>query len=104
MKTQSLPFLVLVCLFLSGCSGFLPSTSFRGRVVTPSYLAQFRGGGSLSTLWYLGSDKKYHYFAHYVKVSTSYRVRREELRIPDEFRYKSKESVYVGNTTILDHL
>ncbi len=54
----------------------------------------------MSTLWYLGSDKKYHYFAHYVKVSTRYRVRREELHFPNEFPYKSQKSVFVGTSPV----
>jgi hypothetical protein len=51
----------------------------------------------MSTLWYRGSDKKYHYFAHYVKVSTLYKVRREELHVPDEFPYRSRDPVFVGD-------
>ena len=51
----------------------------------------------MSTLWYRGSDQTYHYFAHYVKVSTFYRIRRQELHIPDEFPYKSKDPVFVGD-------
>jgi hypothetical protein len=86
----------IAVLFISGCSGFMPSVS-KGRVVSPHYLAQFRGGGSISTLWYRGSDREYHYFAHYVKVSTLYRVHRSELHIPDEFPYKSKDPVFVGD-------
>jgi hypothetical protein len=96
MKSFALLLLVHAALLFSGCSGFVPSIS-KGRIVSPHYLAQYRGAGSLSTLWYRGSDENYHYFAHYVKVSTLYRVRRQALRVPDEFPYKSRESVFVGN-------
>lgn len=91
--------LILIGLLIAGCSGLLPSPTPAGRVVSPTYLAQFRGGGSLSTLWYRGSDQKYHYFAHYAKVSTFYRIRRQDLHIPDEFLFKSKNSVFVGNAS-----
>ena len=95
MNRVALPALVSL-LLVSGCSGFLPNLG-SGPVVPPSTVAQFHGDGSLSTLWYLGSDRKYHYFAHYVKTSTRYRVRRDELRIPDEFPHKSKDAVFIGN-------
>ena len=88
--------LSLMAYLVSGCSGFVSGPSSRGRIVSPQYLDQFRHGGSLSTLWYKGSDEKYHYFAHYVKVSTYYRVRREDLQVTDEFPYNSKKSVFVG--------
>jgi hypothetical protein len=89
----------VTALLLCGCSGFTPSIT-NGRVVSPSYLAQYCGGGSMSTLWYRGSDQKYHYFAHYVKVSTLYRVPRSELQLPDEFPYKSKDWVFIGASPI----
>jgi hypothetical protein len=90
---------VLVALSTSGCSGFMPGAS-PGRVVSAQHVAQFRGSGSISTLWYLGSDERHHYFAHYVKVSTFYRVKRAELQIPGEFPYKSQDSVFIGNSPI----
>jgi hypothetical protein len=86
----------LVAISMTACSGFLPNAQ-RGKVVSPQYLAQYRNGGSLSTIWYLGSDHTYHYFSHYVKVSTTYRVRRSELSIPDEFPRGSKEPVFVSD-------
>lgn len=95
MKRVPFPVAVLLLLF-SGCSGFLPNVG-AGPVVSSSEVAQFHGGGSLSTLWYLGSDKKYHYFEHYVKVGTRYRVRRDELQVPDEFPYKTKDAVFIGD-------
>jgi hypothetical protein len=88
--------LSMLIVLSAGCSGFIPSLS-KGEVVRPSYLLQFCGGGSLSTLWYLGSDDSYHYFAHYVKSSTNYRVRRVDLKIPFEFPYKKREAVSVGD-------
>lgn len=88
---------ILICLLASACSGLIPGFSSEGKIVSPSYLAQYRGGGSMSTLWYRGSDAEYHYFAHYMKVSSLYRVPREELQVPGEFPYKSRKSVSVGD-------
>jgi hypothetical protein len=87
---------VLTVLLLCDCSGIVPNFT-KGRLVSTHYLAQFRGGGSLSTLWYLGSDEKYHHFAHFVKINTYYKVRRQELRVPQEFSYKSRDPLLVGN-------
>ncbi len=79
MRIQVL-FLGAVFSIVSGCSGFLPSSLSRGgQVVSPDYLAQFEGGGSLSTVWYLGSDDEYHYFVHYVKIATKYRINKKNL-------------------------
>jgi len=66
--------------------------------VSAQDLQQFRHGGSMSTLWYRGSDKKYHHFAHFVKFSTLYRVPRQELDISDEFPLKSEDAVSVGDS------
>ena len=57
MQTLSCLFLVAISLLLSGCSGICPSASFGGHVVSPTHIAQFRGVGSMSTLWYRGSDE-----------------------------------------------
>jgi len=89
--------IVAIAILVSGCSGFRPSLGSGGKVVPASYVAQFDGGGSMSTLWYYGSDDQYHYFSHYVMCSTKYRVRRSELKIPDEFPYKSRDPVSVGD-------
>ena len=97
MKTHVLIIVAFVAILVSGCSGFRPSLGSGGRVVSASYVAQFQGGGSMSTLWYHGSDDQYHYFSHYVMFSTKYRVRRSELKIPDEFPNRSKEPVSVGD-------
>jgi hypothetical protein len=85
-------------LVLVGCSGGLPALAPGGYVVQPSYLGQFTSGGSLSTLWYRGSDSRYHYFSHLVKVTTNYRVRRSELKIEadDEFPFGSKTPVFAS--------
>jgi hypothetical protein len=90
---------ILIAISICGCSGFRPSVS-KGRIVSAHEVAQFRGGGSMSTLWYRGSDERYHYFAHYVKVSTFYRVRRSELQMPSEFPYKSRDPVFIGDSPI----
>lgn len=83
-------------LTLAACSGFLGSWPAEGRVVAPGEVAKYQGGGSMSTLWYYGSDADYHYFAHFVKTATRYRVRREDLQLPDEFPYQSRQPVSVG--------
>jgi len=63
----------------------------KGRVVTPEYLARYEGGGSLSTLWYRGSDTTFHHFSHLHKISTPYRVKRSEMPWPNEFALGSQE-------------
>ena len=50
----------------------------------------------MSTLWYLGSDSRYHHFSHLFKTTTRYRVKREDLEWPGEFPLGSEESVLVG--------
>ncbi|WP_440224236.1 hypothetical protein ACQQ2N_03215 [Dokdonella sp. MW10] len=95
MKNVSMALGLGYLIIATGCSGFM--TSVRGgSIVSPQHLAQYRGIGSISTLWYLGSDTGYHYFAHYVKVSTGYRVRRQDLAIPDEFAYRSRPATFAG--------
>lgn len=89
--------LLLIAMLICGCSGLTPSIS-KGRIVSAQEIARFRGGDSLSTLWYLGSDDEYHHFAHFVKLSTRYRVARSELQLPNEFAYKSKNPVHVDNS------
>lgn len=88
--------LVLICGGLvTGCSGVFPSLG-AGPVVAPMELNQFTGGGSMSTLWYLGSDRRHHHFSHLFKTTTRYRVKREELDWQPEFPLHSEESVLVG--------
>lgn len=65
-------------------------------MVTPAYLAEYSGGGSMSTLWYKGSDLKYHYFDHFVKVRTRYRIKRSDLSWPQEFPLGSRDPIYVS--------
>ena len=48
-----------------------------GRVVTAESLSRFEGGGSMSTLWYYGSDGEFHYFRHLWKLSTPYRIEQD---------------------------
>jgi len=86
---------------LLGCgySGGFPSLSPKGYIVKPSHLSQYTSGGSLSTLWYRGSDSNYHYFSHLVKVSTNYRVKRENLTLSneDEFKIGSQKGKLVAH-------
>ena len=89
---------VVAAVTLGGCSGLLPAMAPAGYVVQPTYLGNFTSGGSMSTLWYRGSDHRYHYFSHLFKVSTNYRVKRPELMIQpsDEFSFGSKEPVFAS--------
>lgn len=103
MKSLRCLLAMLIAFFICGCSGFRPGIS-KGRVVSARHVARFRGTGSISTLWYRGSDKNYHYFAHYVKVSTFYRVPRSGIRLPDEFPYQSRQPVFVGHLPIWESL
>ena len=83
-------------LCLAGCSGLIPSLPGVRPVVTPAYLAQYSGGGSMSTLWYEGSDARYHYFNHFAKVRTGYRIKRADLVWKAEFPLHSREPVYAS--------
>jgi len=65
--------------------------STKCRIVTPEYLAGFEGGGSLLTLWYEGSDDRYHYFNRLHKVTTRFRVLREDMNWENEFELGSRE-------------
>ena len=85
---------ILIPLFL-GCSGLFPSLSLKGKIVTPEYLSTYEGGGSLSTLWYYGSDDKYHYFKHFVKTTTAYRIKRNDLIWKKEFPKGKEKPVLV---------
>lgn len=82
-----------------GCSGGIPALVPRGYIVEPSHLSQFISGGSLSTLWYRGSDSRYHYFSHLWKVTTNYRVKRSALILnkEDEFEFKTKSNELVAH-------
>ncbi|MGB0370271.1 MAG: hypothetical protein ACPGN3_02910 [Opitutales bacterium] len=82
---------------MSGCISGLSKVSMTdGYLVSFEELDSYDGdGGSLSTVWYLGSDEKYHYFNHLAKISTKYKVYKEELMVPVEFPVGSQRSVYV---------
>lgn len=87
--------LCMVLLVMMGsCSGFSPALQSKGMIVSPTYLSRFSRGGSLSTLWYMGSDNKYHYFCHRVKMITRYRIPRTELEWRDEFPFGSRQWVF----------
>lgn len=86
--------LLAFALFVTACSGFLPSRP-GGKIVPPETLHQYAGIGSMSTLWYLGSDKKFHHFSHLVKVQTRYRVRRSDLDWTPEFALREQDPVHV---------
>ncbi|WP_200281683.1 hypothetical protein [Haloferula rosea] len=92
---RSMCLLSVVAFCVSGCSGVIPSIG-AGPVVAPMELNPLTGGGSMSTLWYLGSDRRYHHFSHLFKTTTRYRVKREDLDWQPEFPLRSEESVLVG--------
>jgi len=78
---------------LSGCSGIVTVPGYAA-TVRPAFLQQYSRGGSMSTLWYEGSDAHYHYFRHLFKVSSAYRIRRSDLQWPEEFPKGSRKPVY----------
>ena len=84
--------LAVAGLFATSCSGIL-SLPGRGMIASPRHLAQYSRGGSMSTVWYHGSDSQFHHFSHLYKVSTRYRIRRSDLHWPDEFPLDSRPSV-----------
>lgn len=89
---------LLIAISLPGCSGVFPSLSPGGTIVEPAVLGNYTSGGSLSTLWYHGSDSRYHYFSHLFKVSTKYRVKREQLELSPsvEFPVGLEKSIHAG--------
>ena len=97
--------LVLAAYFVApGCSGFLPSLTDGGKTVSPEYLARYEGYGSLSTLWYRGSDDNYHYFAHFVKAKTHYKIRRERLVWENEYPLGSRQTYDLVTNQIASYL
>ncbi len=89
MKERLVFLLQIAAATMARCSGFFLNRGYH--IVTPKYLSQFEGGGSLSTLWYCGSDEGYHYFLHFVKTKTKYRISRRDLNWKDEFVKGTKE-------------
>ena len=90
----ALMLLLIICM-ASSFSGLLPAIFRCGYTVSPDKVERLTGNGSMSTVWYLGSDRKHHYFSHLVKVTTDYRVRREEMILSDgdEFQLEQKKPV-----------
>lgn len=89
--------LLMTLIALSGCaSGFGVVQLGKGKEIEPNNLAQLQSG-SLSTVWYDGSDNEFHYFTHFVKTKTKYKVRRDELNWPDEFPSSEGRSVFAGH-------
>jgi hypothetical protein len=82
----------LVCIIAVSCSGAIPLPG-KGEIVSPSHLARYSNGGSISTVWYCGSDRHYHHFRHLFKTSTRYRVRRTDMAWPKEFPCGKKPDV-----------
>ena len=86
---------VLLSFKMAACSGLAPSPFVT--TTSPSELSRLEGGGSLSTLWYHGSDEKYHYFRHLVKTTTRYKIPRSQLNWEEEFPLNSKKDILVTN-------
>ena len=91
------PVFILVLVLFAGCvSGFTHNPFGSAKVTSPVELASLQGG-SLSTIWYYGSDADYHYFKHFIKISTPYRIKREDLNWPNEFTFsKNNKGVFAG--------
>ena len=86
--------ILLIATAFGGCySGFTVAQIGDGRIIAYEELRKF-DQGSLSTVWYQGSDEEFHYFIHYIKTSTRYRVRKEEVEIQREFP-KGTDSVHL---------
>ena len=94
MNTKRILALLAFSALLSGCySGFTIVQIGGGEVIEYEELRK-KDSGSLSTVWYQGSDESYHHFVHFIKTSTKYRVKREEIEINNEFP-KGKRSVHL---------
>lgn len=91
---------ILISICLQGCtskyySGFTVGQFGDGHIVEYEELRSLQSG-SLSTVWYRGSDEDFHYFQHYVKTSTKYRVKKEEVEIEEEFPRGTKKPIHLG--------
>lgn len=80
-----------------GCSGIVSLPGVEA-TVKPEYLEAYSRGGSMSTLWYHGSDAGYHHFSHSFKATTRYRIRRQDLEWQGEFPTGSRQPVYCSKT------
>lgn len=59
-------------------------------------IKKYETSGSLYTLWYEGSDDKYHYFSHLCKVKQRFKVKRDEISISSHRKHGSlKEYILV---------
>lgn len=83
----------VLCAALGACSGVIAVPGYV-QTVRPEYLRQYARGGSLSTLWYEGSDARFHYFSHSFKARSRYRIRRDALHWHHEFPRGSRSPVY----------
>ena len=94
MKHLKVFIILTVATALSGCySGFTIAQMGDGKLIAYEELRKF-DSGSLSTVWYQGSDEEFHYFVHFIKTSTRYRVRKEEVEIVKEFP-KGSDSIHI---------
>ena len=75
-----------------------------GRVVTAERLSRYEGGGSLSTLWYYGSDGQYHYFRHLWKSSTPYRVRQDEFEWRPAIKFEGYSNGKLVGRELSEHV
>lgn len=91
-------FLILLIVFcLNGCFSIIHE-------VSPEKLDQYKTCGSLNTLWYMGSDQKYHYFSHLCKTRTEFKVKKSDLLWEHEVPYGSLKEYILVHGSILDRI
>ena len=88
--------MLVIIWMLTGCF------AGNGRIVTVEYLSGYEGGDSLSTLWYKGTDEEFHYFTHFCKMSTPYRIRKSDLIWDNEFP-RGSDNLNDRNNTLVRH-
>lgn len=101
MKNSLLALILLLLTILVGCaSGVNKISTGKGKLTTPEELASLQSG-SLSTVWYLGSDEAFHYFTHFIKIETRYKIPKEELNWPSEYSVALGKSEFAGDELVL---
>jgi len=81
---SGIAFVLLIALLCGGCAS---------ETVSVQKIMPLQTGSSYHPLFYLGSDKSYHYFDYLnLKVHEQYRVPRSELEMPQEFARGSGRS------------
>ena len=80
---------------------FFCISSFRHTTISKTTLESMPIGGSLATIWYEGSDEKYHYLKHLFKMTKFYKIKKTTVSLGFEFPYKSQSAINVKRQDIL---